>query len=216
MANRENIFNDWSLPKYTWLIFIRNKLFFLVENIGTPFMFYATPKTIVEEKNANIFWTKYQTTKMYLKRKMLTYYHNNDHTSVQLHYKKAWNHHLDPFTIYHKMSCWTTNPYRQKYFQKIHTMLKITCKCINFFLKKNMGLFTCVNYHGLIKIIVNIYYPLLLISKPLEQFNQIKLFTNFFERCLQSCTYKRRWWVENNISHKVWPFWIQCHVFWFY
>jgi hypothetical protein len=103
----------------------------------------------------------------------------------------------------------------KKKFKKNHTLFKITCKCTNIFLKKKMGLCTCVDYHGLIKIIVKIYYPLLLISKPLEQLNQIKLFTKKLERCLQSCTYKRRWWVENNISHIVWPFWIQCHVFWF-
>jgi len=59
-------------------------------------------------------------------------------------------------------------------------------------------------------------FTILLISKPLEQLNQIKLFTQKFERCLQSCTYKRRWGVENDISHKIWPFWVQCHVFWFY
>ncbi len=46
--------------KSTWLIFIGTNLFFQVEDIGTPFMVYATPKEIVEEKNANIFRTKYQ------------------------------------------------------------------------------------------------------------------------------------------------------------
>jgi hypothetical protein len=95
-------------------------------------------------------------------------------------------------------------------------MFKITCKCTNVFLKKKIGLSTCVDYHDFIKIIVTIYYHLLSISKPLEQLNQIKLFTKKLERCLQSCTYKIRWWLENKNSHNVWLCWIQCHIFSFF
>jgi hypothetical protein len=121
------------------------------------------------------------TSKMYLRRRMLTYYRNTFCMIVQLNYKMEHNLHLDQYTICQlsQTELAALREYIDENLSKnfIRHSKSLARAPILFVKKKNGSLRMCMDYRGLNKVTKKNCYPLKLISGLLEQLGNTKIFT---------------------------------------
>jgi hypothetical protein len=76
----------------------------------------------------------------------------------------------------------------------------------------------CVNYRGLNWLTIKNQYPLLLISRLLDQFSHAKVYTKIDVR--ETYNLVRIWegdeWKMEHVHNSVQPFWICCDALWPY